>query len=79
MPGRAPSKFPLSPLDGGLQLAVSDNGTGFDTGRQAERPSLGLASIRERVNLLKGEVDIDSARGHGTTVLAWVPLSVVSK
>jgi signal transduction histidine kinase len=69
----------VAPLDGGLQLAVSDNGTGFDAGRQAERPSLGLASIRERVNLLKGEVDIDSARGHGTTVLAWVPISVASK
>jgi len=69
----------VSPLDGGLQLVVSDNGTGFDSGSNAERPSLGLASIRERVNLLKGEVDIDSARGHGTTVLAWVPLAAVSK
>jgi signal transduction histidine kinase len=66
-------------LDGGLQLAVSDNGTGFDSGRHAERPSLGLASIRERVNLLEGQVEIDSTKGHGTTVLAWVPLSVVPK
>ena len=32
----------VSPLDGGLQLAVSDNGSGFDPGRHAERPSLGL-------------------------------------
>ncbi len=77
--GASSAEVSVSPLDGGLQLAVSDNGTGFDTGRHAERPSLGLASIRERVNLLKGEVDIDSARGHGTTVLAWVPLAVVSK
>jgi signal transduction histidine kinase len=69
----------VAPKDGGLQLAVSDNGTGFDPGRQAERPSLGLASIRERVNLLKGQVDIDSAHGHGTTVLAWVPISAFSK
>ena len=77
--GASSVEVSVSPLDGGLQLAVSDNGTGFDSGRNAERPSLGLASIRERVNLLKGEVDIDSARGHGTTVLAWVPLAVVSK
>lgn len=69
----------VSPLDGGVQLAVCDNGTGFDPDKQAERPSLGLASIRERVNLLKGQVDIDSIRGQGTTVLAWVPLSGVSK
>ncbi len=77
--GASSVEVSVSPLDGGLQLAVSDNGTGFDPGRHAERPSLGLASIRERVNLLKGEVDIDSGRGHGTTVLAWVPLAVVSK
>ena len=77
--GASSAEVSLSPLDGGLQLAVSDNGTGFDSGKHAERPSLGLASIRERVNLLKGQVDIDSARGHGTTVIAWVPLSVVSQ
>jgi signal transduction histidine kinase len=65
--------------DGGLQIAVSDNGSGFDPGSHAERPSLGLASIRERVTLLKGEVDIDSARGHGTTVLAWVPIPAAPK
>ena len=77
-PERPPSMFPSRRMDGGLQLAVSDNGTGFDPDRHAERPSLGLASIRERVNLLKGQVDIDSAQGHGTTVLAWVPFPVSS-
>ena len=69
----------VSPMDGGLQLAVSDNGTGFDPERNAERPSLGLESIRERVSLLKGQLDIDSVQGHGTTVLAWVPVSVSTK
>jgi signal transduction histidine kinase len=68
----------ISVAEGGLRLAVSDNGTGFDTGRKAERPSLGLASIRERVKLLKGHVDIDSIPGHGTTLLAWVPLGAAS-
>jgi len=77
--GASSVEVSVSPMDGGLQLAVSDNGTGFDPGRHAERPSLGLASIRERVSLLKGQVDIDSAQGHGTTVLAWIPLSAVSK
>jgi signal transduction histidine kinase len=77
--GASSVEVSVARLDGGLQLAVSDNGTGFDPGRHADRPSLGLASIRERVNLLKGTVDIDSAQGRGTTVLAWVPLSVVAK
>jgi signal transduction histidine kinase len=57
-----------------LQLAVTDNGTGFDPRQQRHRPSLGLASMRERVRLLEGELDIESAPGHGTTILAWVPL-----
>ncbi len=77
--GASSVEVSVSPIDGGLQLAVSDDGKGFDPGRPAERPSLGLASIRERVNLLKGTVDIDSAEGRGTTVLAWVPVSAVAK
>jgi len=66
----------LRPMDTGLQLAVTDDGTGFDLRQQRPRPSLGLASMRERVRLLEGELDIDSAPGQGTTILVWVPLKV---
>jgi PAS domain S-box-containing protein len=65
----------LRSLDGGLQLAVTDTGTGFNPGQQRHRPSLGLESMRERVRLLGGELDVESAPGHGTTILAWVPLT----
>jgi two-component system sensor histidine kinase UhpB len=64
----------LREWDGGLQLAVTDNGCGFDGLRAPERPSLGLASMRERVRLLAGVFEIESTPGHGTTILAWVPL-----
>jgi signal transduction histidine kinase len=57
----------------GLQLAVSDNGSGFDPARPRDHASLGLVSMRERVRLLQGELDIESTPGRGTTVLAWVP------
>ena len=67
----------IAPMDGGLQLAVSDNGAGFDSTRHTGRHSLGHASMRERVHLLGGEVDIESTPGHGTTVIAWVPLQAV--
>jgi PAS domain S-box-containing protein len=60
-------------LDSGLQLAVRDDGMGFDLARHRNRPSLGLASMRERARLLGGELDIESAPGEGTTVIAWVP------
>jgi len=63
----------LRGLDGGLQLAVQDDGCGFDPAVQRHRPSLGLASMRERVHLLGGELDIDTAPGRGTTIVAWVP------
>lgn len=64
----------LRPLEGGLQLEVTDSGIGFDPEKQVRRPSLGLASMRERVRLLGGELDVESASGRGTTILAWVPL-----
>jgi signal transduction histidine kinase len=63
----------LSPRGDGLQLAVSDNGSGFDPERPREHASLGLASMRERVRLLRGRLDIESTPGRGTTVVAWVP------
>ena len=63
----------LTPRNRGLQLAVADNGSGFDPGEARERASLGLASMRERVRLLHGVLDIESTPGRGTTVIAWVP------
>jgi signal transduction histidine kinase len=59
--------------DGGLLLAVSDNGSGFEPGLQI-RPSLGHASMRERIRLLHGKLDIRSSLGGGTIILAWVPI-----
>ena len=63
----------LSSTGKGLRLAVSDDGDGFDAGTTPQHASLGLASMRERVRLLQGELDIESAPGRGTTVVAWVP------
>jgi len=63
----------LRQLEGGLQLIVADDGVGFQTTPSRDRPSLGLSSMRERVQLLSGALEIDSAPGQGTTVLAWVP------
>jgi signal transduction histidine kinase len=63
----------LRSQDQGLQLAVMDDGAGFDPAAARNRPSLGLASMRERVSLVGGELDIESAPGQGTTVVVWVP------
>jgi signal transduction histidine kinase len=64
----------LALKEGGLRLAVSDNGSGFELGQQTHGPSLGHASMRERIRLVGGKLDIQSAPGRGTTVIAWVPI-----
>jgi signal transduction histidine kinase len=63
----------LRQTDDGLLLAISDNGGGFDAADPENAGSLGLVSMRERARLQKGTLDIESAPGHGTTVIAWVP------
>ncbi len=58
---------------GELQLIVRDNGIGFDQ-QEAMRRGLGLISMRERLQLVNGELFINSEPGHGTTVEARVPI-----
>ena len=57
-----------------LELAVRDNGVGFDPTRKQARPSLGLAGMRQRLSLVDGELLIDSAPGNGTSIVARAPL-----
>ena len=61
-------------VGGGLELAVQDDGVGFDPTRKQARPSLGLAGMRQRLSLVGGELLIDSAPGGGTSIAAWAPL-----
>jgi PAS domain S-box-containing protein len=65
----------LRGIEGGLQLAVRDNGLGFDATLHRKRPGLGLSSMVERVRLVGGELDVESEPGHGTSIVTWVPLS----
>jgi signal transduction histidine kinase len=57
-----------------LSLRVSDDGCGFDPGTARKPQSMGLAGLRERVLILKGELSIDSAPGRGTAVEVRLPL-----
>jgi signal transduction histidine kinase len=63
----------LTRQPGHVQLAVRDEGAGFDP---AARPAgSGLAHIRARVAELGGTADIDSAPGCGTSVTVRVPVA----
>lgn len=64
-------------VDGrGAELSVVDDGQGFDPQAERARASLGLASMRERMALLGGRLEIRSRPGEGTRVTAWAPLGV---
>ncbi len=55
-------------------VVVEDNGQGFDVSQNVGSESFGLMGMRERINLLKGEVVVKSELGKGTKVLIKVPL-----
>jgi len=55
-------------------LEVSDNGRGFATDAPRKRHSLGLMGLRERAQLLKGSVSIESQLGKGTRVQVRIPV-----
>ncbi len=54
-------------------VLVKDNGKGFDKNQKKEE-SFGLIGMRERVQLLDGEITIDSKLGIGTIVMINVPI-----
>ncbi len=62
---------------GWLRLIVEDDGLGFDpTGEGGmERPRLGLSGIRERLRLVNGTLQLETAPGAGTTLFVQIPLS----
>jgi PAS domain S-box-containing protein len=61
-----------------IRLEVRDEGRGFDPsavlGEEGPVERMGLSSMRERVALLGGELEIRSKSGAGTSVVAEVPL-----
>ena len=51
-----------------LQLTVTDDGRGFDTGRLSEAEGLGVAGMKERANLVGGELEVRAVPGEGTRI-----------
>ena len=62
--------------DGGdLHLSIKDGGKGFDVRPTGEGGRLGLLSMRERVRLVNGTIQVRSRKGLGTQVDVRVPLA----
>ncbi|HET9677850.1 MAG TPA: GAF domain-containing sensor histidine kinase [Solirubrobacterales bacterium] len=57
---------------GELLIVVSDDGDGFDPA--APTAGRGLTGMRERIELIGGEIDVASQLGEGTKISARLPL-----
>ena len=62
-----------------ILIVIQDNGVGFDVEQTMARSKTsshyGLIGMHERVELLNGKIDIESARGQGTKITISIPVS----
>ena len=54
-----------------LRIRVVDDGRGFDPAAPSD--GFGLVGMRERINLAGGTLELKSAPGEGTAILADLP------
>lgn len=64
----------LDHVNWAIQVAVHDDGRGFDVDAPRRPGSLGLMGLKERADLVNGSITILSAPGKGTRVEVLVPL-----
>jgi signal transduction histidine kinase len=73
--GTSSQRVTLEVVDAQLIVEVSDEGKGFDPKASIDGGHLGLQGMRERVELLGGRFDVESAAERGTVVRASLPLA----
>ena len=59
--------------DDRVLMEIHDDGKGFDMEKQSISIGHGMANMQTRAQSAGGDVDVSSAPGEGTTILAWVP------
>ncbi len=70
-------KVSLRKIPGAIRLEIHDNGKSFEIKRvlfAKRHKRLGLLGSRERVEMVNGKFEVESAPGHGTTVSAEIPI-----
>ncbi len=75
--GAREARVTLTGTNGELRLTIADSGRGFDASAAIDRHGLGLASMRERVHLIGGELTVMSDPGQGATIRVSVPIAEV--
>jgi two-component system NarL family sensor kinase len=56
-----------------IEVAIMDDGKGFDPGLAERSDGLGLQHIISRAALIGGRVSVDSAPGRGTQIYIYIP------
>ncbi len=56
-----------------IVLSVKDDGRGYDVFKKMERGN-GIQNVKERVDRIRGDLEIESTPGNGTTVIVYKPL-----
>ena len=67
----------LRRLNGELLVEVADHGKGFDAHTAMTDGHLGIAGMRQRVEILGGTFSVESAPGEGTLIRASLPLAAL--
>jgi two-component system, NarL family, sensor histidine kinase LiaS len=71
-------KVSLNEKDNDLRLLISDNGKGFNIGKE-KLVSYGLKTMKERCEELGGTLSLQSKEGEGTYLQVKIPLQVRSE
>ncbi|MBS1909632.1 MAG: hypothetical protein JST03_07145 [Bacteroidetes bacterium] len=58
----------VSKMDDILSVTVEDDGKGFDASILEKSKGIGWENIKNRVEFLKGKLDVNSHSGKGTSV-----------
>ncbi|MBU0494117.1 MAG: sensor histidine kinase [Chloroflexi bacterium] len=64
----------LSRDESGVRVEIQDDGEGFDPAVVGQNGHFGLLGLRERAQAVGGTLEIESVPGHGTRLVAYLPL-----
>ena len=71
-------RIQVDTTEASVNVSVEDNGEGFDV-EQALENSMGIKVIKDRIEILGGNITIDSAIGQGTRIAFHVPASALGQ
>jgi PAS domain S-box-containing protein len=72
--GSSRAEVRLEGSDDAIHLSLFDHGVGFDQFDPSTHAGLGMRSMEERLRLIGGRFEVQSASMKGTRIDVWVPL-----